>query len=126
MICDAKGRPLDFALLPGQTAELKAASALLAGLRQRPDQVVCDRAYSSADWRNQIRALGAEPVVPANPTHPAVTYDPHAYRRRHRVENLWAKLKEWRAIATRHEKTAASYLANLHIASALLWLSNGP
>ena len=90
-----------------------------------PGQGVCDRAYSSAGWRNQIRALGAEPVVPANPIHRAVTYDLHAYRRRRRVKSLRAKLKEWRVIGTRYVKAAASYLANLHIVSTLIWLSNG-
>ena len=128
MICDAAGRPLGFVLLPGQTAELKAAPALLAlaCALGRLLRVVCDQAYASAAWRAAIRAAGAEPVVPANPTHPPVAHDRAAYRRRHKVENLWARLKEWRAVATRYEKTAASYLGNLHLAASLSWLSNRP
>lgn len=128
MICDACGRALGFVLLPGQTAELKAAPTLLA-IAVRLGQVlrvVCDQAYCSATWRDLIRSAGAEPVVPANPTHPYVAHDRCAYRRRHRVENLWAKLKEWRAVATRYDKTAASYLGNLHLAASLNWLSNRP
>ena len=88
-------------------------------------RVVCDRAYSAAWWREAIAGAGAEPVVPANPTHPAVDYGRAAYRRRHHVERGWGRLKEWRAVATRYEKTAASYLGVLHLASALDWIRHG-
>jgi transposase len=79
-------------------------------------------------WRAAIRAAGAEPVVPANPTHRSAPreYDRAAYRRRHRVENLWARLKEWRAVATRYDKTAAAYLGALYLAAAFDWLSHKP
>ena len=85
-------------------------------------RVVCDRAYSSRPWREAISEAGAEPVVPANRTHPAVAYDRAAYRRRHRVEQAWGRLKEWRAVATRYEKTAESYLGALHVAASLDWI----
>ena len=79
-------------------------------------------------WRRLICQAGAEPVVPANPTHLSApsSHDRAAYRRRHQVENLWARLKEWRAVATRYDKTAASYLGTLHLAAALDWLHNRP
>ena len=88
-------------------------------------RVVCDRAYSSRPWREAISEAGAEPVVPANRTHPAVAYDRAAYRRRHRVEQAWGRLKEWRAVATRYEKTAESYLGVLYVAAALDWIKHG-
>lgn len=113
-----------FRLLPGQRSELKASDALLlTALRLGPvGRVVCDRGYSSASWRAGIRLVGAEPVVPANRTHPVVGYDHAAYRRRHHVEQAWGRLKEWRAVATRYEKTAQSYLGALHVAAALDWV----
>lgn len=88
--------------------------------------MVCDRGYSSEPWRQHIRQAGAEPVAPSQPTHPTVPYSRHAYARRHRVENLWARLKESRALATRYDKTAASFLGTLHLAASLDWLANGP
>ena len=106
---------------------MKAATDLLAvavGLGA-VGRVVCDRGYSSAAWREAIREAGAEPVVPAQPTHPAVAYDRAAYRRRHHVEQAWGRLKEWRAVATRYEKTTASFLGVLHVASALDWIKHG-
>jgi transposase len=89
-------------------------------------RVVCDRSYSSGPWRQHIRAIGAAPVVPSNPTHLAVPYDRTAYARRHRIENLWGRLKEWRAVATRYDKTGESYLGCLHLVAALDWLRNRP
>lgn len=73
-----------------------------------------------------IEEAGAEPCVPANRTHPPASYDRATYRRRHKVENLWARLKDMRAIAFRFEKTASSFAGALHLAAALDWLSNRP
>jgi transposase len=111
-------------LLPGQRSELRAADGLLLAVVRvgRLGRVVCDRGYSSASLRAGIRLLGGEPVVPSNPKHPQVAYDRAAYRRRHRVEQHWGRLKEWRAVATRYEKTAASYLGVLYVAAALDWI----
>ena len=126
-MCDAAGRALAFRLLPGHRSELRASDALLiAAVGLGPvGRVVCDRGYSSASWRAGIRLVGAEPVVPANRTHPAVPYDRAAYRRRNQVERAWGRLKEWRAVATRYEKTAASYLGALYVAAALDWIRAG-
>jgi transposase len=89
--------------------------------------VVCDAAYSSAAWFALVMEAGALPVVRFNPTHPkAKHFDRAAYRRRHRVENCWARLKEWRAVPTRYDKTAASVSGGLRLAAAFEWLSNGP
>ena len=89
----------------------------------RLGRVVCDRGYSAAAWRDAIRAVGADPCVPAQTTHPAVAHDRCAYARRNAVERTIGHLKEWRAIATRYDKTAQSYLATIHIAAALQWIA---
>ena len=83
-----------------------------------------DRGCSSAAWRRAIREAGAEPVVPSNPTHPAAPYDRAAYRRRPHVERAWGRLKEWRAVATRYDKTAEAYAGTLHLAAALGWIND--
>ena len=126
-MCDGRGRALGFRLLPGNRNELRAAADLLAvavglGVVER---VVCDRGYSSAAWRDAIREAGAESVVPAQPTHPGVAYNREAYRRRHRVEQARGRLKEWRAVATRYEKTASSFLGVLQVAAAMDWIRHG-
>ena len=50
-------------------------------------------------------------------------YDREAYRRRCRVEQAWGRLKEWRAVATRYEKTASSFAGVLYAAAALDWIN---
>lgn len=65
--------------------------------------------------------------MPAHSRHRgAPGHDRAAYRERRRIENLWARLKEWRAVATRYDKTAASFLGAVHLAAALDWLCNQP
>ena len=90
-------------------------------------RVVCDAAYSSAAWFALVMEAGAVSVVRANPTHPRQKhFHRAAYRRRHRVENLWARLKEWRALATRYDKTATSFSGGLYLAATFEWVSNKP
>ena len=125
-MCDAQGRPLGFALIPGQASELRAAPdlLLLVAWLGTVRRVVCDAAYSSAAWFALVMEAGALPVVRANPTHPQPKhFNRAAYRRRHKLENLWAKLKEWRAVATRYDKTAKSFSGGLYLAAAFQWLS---
>jgi transposase len=125
-VCDARGRPLGFALIPGQASELRVAPELLllAALLGTIRRVIGDAACSSAAWFALVMEAGALPVVRANPTHPQPDHCDHAaYRRRHKVENMWATLKEWRAVATRYDKTAASFKGALYLAAAFQWLS---
>lgn len=121
MACDRRGWAVAFRLLPGHRGESRAAPApLAASVWLGPvGRVTYDRAYSAAWWREMTAEAGAEPIVPANPTRPAVRYGRPAYRRRNRVERLWGRLKEWRAMATRYEKTAEGYLGVLHVAASL-------
>ncbi len=100
---------------------------LAAALLGRLGRVICDGAYASAAWLALVMEAGAQPVVRANPTHRRREHFNHAaYRRRHRVENLWAKLKEWRALATRYDTTATSFSGGLYLAATFEWLSNEP
>ena len=98
---------------------------LLAAMLGHIGRVVCDAAYSSMAWCALVMEAGAVPVVRANPTHRRPPhFDRAAYRRRHKVENCWAKLKEWRAVATRYDKTAASFQGTLYLAAAFQWFPN--
>ena len=119
---DAAGRLLAVEVLPGQRHDLDAARVLLAALPGRPGRVVGDRGFSAAWLRAAVVALGAEPCIPAQPTRPAVPFDRAAYARRNLVERLWARMKEWRGVAARHDKTAACHRAGLVPAAALDWL----
>ena len=84
--------------------------------------MVADRGYTSHRFREHIWDLGARPAIPPQRHEAPVACPGWIYRNRHRVENLWARLKEWRAVATRYEKTAISFLGVLCLAAALDWL----
>ena len=122
MIADGSGRAVAFALAPGQAHELPHAIPLLARLPGVPMWVVADRGYSSHAFRDHVWSLGARPAIPPKRTDAPVACPPWIYANRHLVENLWARLKEWRAVATRYEKTARAFLGVLSLAATFDWL----
>ena len=122
MIADSAGRAVAFALAPGQAHELPHAMPLLARLPDVPIRVVADRGYSSHAFRQHVWDLGTRPAIPPRRDEAPVACPAPVYNNRNRVERLWARLKEWRAAATRYEKTAASFLGVLCLAAAADWL----
>lgn len=122
MIADGRGRAIAFALAPGQAHELPLAPGLLACLPDVPGWIVGDRGLASDVFRELIWTKGARPAIPAKRTDATVACPSWIYTNRHLVENLWARLKEWRAVATRYEKTARSFLGVLCIAATRDWI----
>ena len=122
MIADASGRAIGFALAPGQAHELPLVPLLLAFLAVIPLWIVADRGYASHAFRELIWTLGARPAIPAKRNEAPVACPPWIYHNRNRVERLWSRLKEWRAVATRYEKTACSFMGVLCMAATMDWL----
>jgi transposase len=112
VIADGRGRAVAFALAPG----------LLGCLPDVPGWVVGDRGLASDAFRALIWDMGARPAIPPERTDAPVACPAWIYANRRLVENLWGRLKEWRAVATRYEKTARSFLGVLSLAAALDWL----
>ena len=121
-MADARGRALGFALTPGQASEAPQSFDLLEFLPAIPGWVVADRGYSSHALRTAVWELGARPAIPTRRNEAPVHCPDWIYVNRERVERMWNRLKEWRAIATRYEKTARSFLSVLHLAAAFDWL----
>jgi len=122
VIADGAGRAIAFRLAPGQAHELPQAVPLLDALPGVPRWVVADRGYTSHAFREHIWDLGARPAIPPQRREAQVACPGWIYHNRHRVENLWARLKERRAVATRYEKTACSFLGVLCLAAATDWI----
>ena len=82
-----------------------------------------DAGYDADRAREALPLRGVLPVIPANPARkePA-SLDRGLYRLRNRVERLVNRLKQFRAVATRYDKTAASFLALVHLAAVRVWL----
>ena len=122
VIADGAGRAVAFALASGQAHELPHAMPLLACLPDVPLRVVADRGSSRHAFREHIWSIGARPAAPAKRNEALVVCPDWASISRRLAEKLWVRLKEWRAVATRYEKTAASFLGMLCLAATLDWL----
>ena len=124
MIADGGGRAVAFRLAPSQAHERPMARTLLRRLPEVPSWVVADRGYTSHALREHIWSIGARPAIPPQRHEAPVACPAWIYNNRNCVERLWARLKEWRAIATRYEKTARSFLAILRRAASLHWIKS--
>ena len=115
--------PLAIALTPGQTHEARAFDALIEDLAPGARCLIGDAGYDADRIRQELLLRGVLPVIPANPVReePA-PLDRELYRLRNRVERLVNRLKQFRAVATRYDKTAASFLAFVQLAASRLWL----
>jgi len=110
-----------FILTAGQKGDAPQAEPLIEGLPA--DVIMADTAYDSDQLRRAIADKGALAVIPNNPSrakkHPL---DAHLYTQRHLVECCFSRLKQFRRVATRFEKTARNYLAVVTLAAIVLWL----
>lgn len=80
------------------------------------------RGYFSHGFREYIWQAGARPAIPPKRKEAPVARPDWIYDNRNVVERLWARLKEWRAVATRYEETAVSFVGVLCLAAALDWI----
>jgi transposase len=115
------GCPVRFALTAGQKGDAPHAEALLQGLPA--DVVLADAAYDSDRLRDIIARKRAKAVIPNNPSRTRKhDLDRALYAERHLIECCFAKLKQFRRVATRYEKTARNYAAVVTLAAIVLWL----
>ena len=108
-----------FVLLPGQRHDIIGVAPLIAGITF--DALLGDKAFD-VDWlRAELDDRGAAAVIPPKSNRKTkIAYDKAMYRWRHLVENFFAKLKEFRAIATRYDKTDESFSANIYLVAAII------
>ena len=119
---DALGNPLGVHLTGGEAHDLVGADHLLPDMQA--DTLIADKAFD-ADERviKPLAAAGKAAVIPskANRRSPRA-FDRDLYKARHLIENFFAKLKQFRAIATRYDKTARNFLGAVHLAATAIWL----
>jgi len=108
-------------LTAGQSHDVKMAPVLLQGCEAK--HVIADKAYDSDKLIELIVEQSAVAVIPptSNRTEPR-PYDRERYKDRNLVERFFNLIKRFRAVATRYEKTARNFFADVIIASMLLWL----
>jgi transposase len=119
---DAKGRPLQLLISPGQVHDISCAEALLDKL-EHGAVVVADKGYDADRVRAHIRAQGAIPNIPNRSNRKRkFRWKKALYRQRNLVERFFNKLKQFRRIATRYDKLGAVFLAFVKLASLRVWL----
>jgi len=118
-LVDALGNLARFVLLPGQRHDSIGVEPLLDGVAI--GALIGDKAFDS-DWlRLELNERGALAVIPPNRSRAtAISYDAEMYTWRHLVENFFQKIKEFRRIATRYDKTDTSFKAAVHLVATVL------
>ncbi|WP_427155754.1 IS5 family transposase [Streptomyces sp. TRM70308] len=143
LACDGKGRPLAILVTPGQRHDGVCARSVLERIRVprtglgrprcRPDQIIADKAYSSRGFRAYLRKRGIAHTIPEKTDQRRHRlrrgrhggrppgFNRETYQQRNMIERCFNRLKGFRGIATRYEKTATSYEAAVTLASFPLW-----
>ncbi|MQL49252.1 IS5 family transposase [Photorhabdus khanii] len=120
---DSDGLPVHFELSGGQTHDIVHAESLVS---QSPpsDFVIADKGYDSEAFRLAVKQQGATPVIPykKNRRKADKRIDKCLYRYRHLVENVFARIKHFRAIATRYDKLERNYASMLALGFIIIWL----
>ena len=118
---DALGNAVRLVATAGQAGDCPQALGLLAGLDTR--MVVADTRYDSgANWAC-CAEMGIAVVIPNRPNRlEPVPFDEAYYRDRNKIERFFGRMKQYRRLATRYDKTVVSFLAFWHVAAALDWL----
>jgi len=120
---DARGRPLAFHLTGGEAADCQSYQTLIELPECAPGALIGDKGYDSDAIRNDLRARGIRPVIPPRSNRKAtIRWSRRLYRLRNRIERMIGHLKVNRAIATRYDKLAESFLGMLYLATIKHWL----
>lgn len=122
-LVDALGNPIGFHLSQGQACDLDGADVLLDNLVT--DTLLADKGYD-ADERviERLEKQGKTAVIPPKRNRTTQReYDKHLYKARHLIENFFAKLKQYRAIATRYDKRATNFLGAIYLTASVVCLN---
>ena len=109
----------------GQQADIRYAAPLLEAVsaEAQVQAVIADKGYDSKAVVQKIQARPAEAVIPTLSNRKEQRpIDTERYKDRNLAERFWSKIKQFRRVATRYEKTARNFLAFVHVASIMVLL----
>ena len=112
------------ALTAGQVSDHIGAKIVYTAL-PKAKTLIGDKGYDSDEFRQALRAMEIEPCIPSKSNRKTpIDHDKALYKQRHKIENCFAKLKDWRRIATRYDRRADIFLAAITIAATIMfWLN---
>ena len=119
-LADDRGRPVAFALTPGNVADVGMAIPLLAAVA-KPKRLLADKAYDADSLRRWLKQRKIRAAIPSTASRRTpYPLDRAAYKRRNVIERMFCKLKNWRRIATRYDRLARNYLSSLALAAIII------
>src|SRR5450432_3811614 len=120
-LADAKGRLIAILLTGGEAHDRPVAERLIRRVKSAK-RMLGDKAYDSAELREELDERGTRPVIPnrSNRKQPCL-FSKRLYKLRWRIEAAFNRLKDFRRIATRYDRLARNYLASVCLAAALVW-----
>ncbi|MDJ0390862.1 IS5 family transposase [Roseomonas sp. E05] len=126
VVSDGDGRPLVMLLSEGQMSDHKGAALMLDALPP-PRILIGDKGHDSNRFRQALTARGIEPCIPSHRGRKQrIVHDRKLYRQRHRIENMFGRLKDWRRIVMRHDRCAHTFMSAICLAAAILFWINEP
>ena len=120
-VADAKGRLLSILLTGGEAHDCPIAERLIRKSKAA-EELLGDKAYDSAELREWLKDRGTKAVIPnkSNRKQP-FRFSKKSYKKRHRIENAFCRLKDFRRIATRYDRLARNFLASICLVAAVVW-----
>ena len=121
---DGQGRPVLLLLSEGQMSDYKGAALLLDSLPEAKE-LLADRGYDSDWFRQALTDKGIEACIPPRRNRKVqIAYDRTLYKQRHRIENMFGRLKDWRRIHTRYDRCAHTFFSAICIAASIIFYLN--
>lgn len=118
---DSLGNPLKIIITPGQRSEITQAEKLLEG--SQDSNVLADKGYDCDKLRSQIKIQNCTPVIPPKRNRiETIYYDKDTYKERHAIECFFSKIKYFRRVFSRFDKSGRNFGAFLAFVGAMIWL----
>ena len=110
-------------LIEGQMSDYKGAALMLSAM-PKAKQLLADKGYDAGWFRAALAKRRITPCIPSKANRKtAIPHDAVLYKQRHRIENMFGRLKDWRRIHTRYDRCAHTYFSAICIAAAVIfWL----
>jgi transposase len=117
---DALGMPLGFIITAGQQSDIGQGETLVGS--DFCNFLLADRGYDSDPFREALEKKGITPIIPGRRSRKVpIQYDKHTYKERNAVERFFGRIKEFRRISTRYDKTVYMFKGALFFASIIMW-----
>ena len=120
MLADVIGRPAVIHLTPGNAADVTTAAAVLGAAPGRMRRLIAGRGYDANHLRAALKAGGTTPIIPGTRSRKRpIHHDRRRYKDRWRIEAMFARLKDFRRVATRYDKLAANFASAVALAATI-------